>query len=43
MNTNSLAKIYVIYYKKGTVLHLEKMCQPIMAGNVLLNNFKKIK
>lgn len=38
MITNSLVKIYAIYYKKGMVLNLDKMYQPIMAGNALIDN-----
>jgi Domain of unknown function (DUF4422) len=33
---DALAKIYVFYYKPGSVLNLDKMYQPIMAGNAMM-------
>jgi len=42
MITNSLVKIYSIYYKNGLIPDLNKMYQPLMAGNVLSDDNPEI-
>jgi len=39
----SKLKIYVFYYKKGSVLELNQIYQPIMAGNALLEATTEIQ
>ncbi|MCF6333904.1 MAG: DUF4422 domain-containing protein [Draconibacterium sp.] len=40
--SESLVKIYTFYYKSGSVLSIDKMYQPIMAGNTLNSDLATI-
>jgi Domain of unknown function (DUF4422) len=36
LKSDTSVKIYVFYYKEGLILNIDKMFQPIMAGNALI-------